>query len=214
MTKLTGLADTLIGGDSFDWGKLKKFWESCKKFSKYAALIIALFLCHSVLKNADQPYTNFAALKDSMLNLFWIAVLVGYYLGGAPTTLRSAAVVAMVVFLMFVFVQKTPLAITNKVIQAFHSNPVSTTSVTTVSTGKSLAIDLQPNQIYDVDDLTSGQKWRYLSFNGSFSHRISKNDGQACWKLVDNNLPWSADYAGKLQIKAGNTPVKLAINIL
>lgn len=214
MTKLAGLVDVLTNKDNYDWDKLKKFWELCKKFSKYAALVIALFLCHSVLKNADQPYANFAALKDSTLNLFWIVVLVGYFLGGTPTMLKSAAVVAMFIFLMFVFVQKTPWAIANYAIQAFRSNPVSTTSVTTVSAGKSLVVDLQPDQIYDIDDLRAGQNWRYLSFNGAFSHRIDKGDGKACWKLVDNNLPWSADYAGKLQVKAGNTPVKLTVIVL
>jgi hypothetical protein len=80
--------------------------------------------------------------------------------------------------------------------------------------GKVLEIELSPDQVYNVDDLRQGQNWRYLSFSGAFSHRIDHGDDSACWKLVENNLPWSADYDGKLQIKAGNTTVKLTVNVL
>jgi curved DNA-binding protein CbpA len=79
--------------------------------------------------------------------------------------------------------------------------------------GKTLEVKLEPNQVYDVDDVRAGQSWRYLSFNGAFSHRVDKGDGQACWKLVENNLPWSADWTGKLQVKAGDSAVKFTVNI-
>jgi hypothetical protein len=80
--------------------------------------------------------------------------------------------------------------------------------------GITLEIGLTNGQVLTVkDDLRQGQSWRYLSFVGAFSHRIDKGDGQACWKLVQNNLPWNADYAGQLQVKAGDTPVKLTVNI-
>lgn len=80
--------------------------------------------------------------------------------------------------------------------------------------GQTFSIELKPDQVYDVDNIKAGQQFRYLSFNGAFSHRVDKGDGQACWRLIDNNLPFSADYAGKLQIKAGNIPVKLTVNFL
>ncbi|MDP3998187.1 MAG: hypothetical protein Q8P89_01030 [bacterium] len=202
------------GGAPKEKNQIACFFEAYGKYVKNIALLIAIGLTYSVLTNTDQIYTNLAVVKGSMLKLFWVAVLVGFYLGGTPAALKTAAVLAMTACLMFVFVQKTPWAIANKAIDAFRSNPVSTASVNAVSAGKSLAIDLQPNQIYDIDNLTTGQNWRYLSFNGTFSHRIDKGDGKACWKVVDNNLPWSADYTGKLQVKAGNTPVKLAVNVL
>lgn len=80
--------------------------------------------------------------------------------------------------------------------------------------GKTLTITLQPEEVYTVDELKEGQNWRYLSFNGAFSHRIDKGDGKACWKVVDNNLPWSAGWNGTLEVKAGNTPATLTVNIL
>lgn len=97
--------------------------------------------------------------------------------------------------------------------------PASSTRATPGSTmpasaGKSLMVELQPDQIYDIDDLREGQGWRYLSFIGDFSNRINKGDNQACWKVVDNNLLRTAGWAGKLQVKAGNTPVKLTVNVL
>ncbi|OGF30150.1 hypothetical protein A3H09_02010 [Candidatus Falkowbacteria bacterium RIFCSPLOWO2_12_FULL_45_13] len=81
--------------------------------------------------------------------------------------------------------------------------------------GVTLEINLTNGQVLTIhDDIRQGQSWRYLSFNGAFSHRIDKGDGDlANWKLADNNLPWTADYAGKLQVKAGNTAVKLTVNI-
>lgn len=79
--------------------------------------------------------------------------------------------------------------------------------------GKTLEVKLEPNQVYDVDDLRAGQSWQYLSFNGAFSHRVDKGDGQACWRLVENSLPWFADWTGKLQVKAGGSAVKLTVNI-
>jgi hypothetical protein len=84
----------------------------------------------------------------------------------------------------------------------------------TPSTGKTLVIDLAPGQVYDVDNLVAGQRWRYVTFTGAFEHRIDRGDDAACWKLIDNNLPWSADYAGKLQLKGGNVAVKVTVNIL
>lgn len=80
--------------------------------------------------------------------------------------------------------------------------------------GKTLAITLQPNEIYKVDELKEGQSWRYLSFSGAFSHRVDKGDGKTCWKVVENNLPWSAGWNGKLEVKGGNTPSQLTVNIL
>ncbi|MFH0956061.1 MAG: hypothetical protein V1801_02515 [Candidatus Falkowbacteria bacterium] len=94
------------------------------------------------------------------------------------------------------------------------TNKASAQSTISPASGKILNVELKPDEVYNVDDLATGQKWRYLSFNGAFSHRIDKGDGKACWKVVDNNLPWSADYTGKLQVKAGNTPVKLTVNVL
>ncbi len=91
--------------------------------------------------------------------------------------------------------------------------PVATPAIYNVP-GKTLAITLQPNEVYMVDEMKEGQSWKYLSFNGAFSHRIDKGDDKACWKVVDNNLPWSAGWNGKLQVKAGNTPVQLTVNIL
>lgn len=80
--------------------------------------------------------------------------------------------------------------------------------------GKVLNINLQSEEIYTIDQVVEGQEWRYLSFNGSFSHRVDKGDGKACWKLVDNNQPWHAGVNGQLQVKAGNTPVTLTVNVL
>lgn len=88
-----------------------------------------------------------------------------------------------------------------------------TASARSTLPGITLEIALTNEQVYAVSDLHQGQHWRYLSFIGALSHRIDKGDGQASWKLVDNNLPWNADYAGQLQVKAGNTPVKLTVNI-
>lgn len=81
-------------------------------------------------------------------------------------------------------------------------------------TGKILTVELKPRQVYAIDSVVAGQGWKYISFNGSFSHRVDKGDDKACWKVIDNNLPWSADCAGELQVKAGNTPVTLSVNIL
>ncbi|MDO8668177.1 MAG: hypothetical protein Q7K35_03700 [bacterium] len=79
--------------------------------------------------------------------------------------------------------------------------------------GITLEVSLTNGEIRTVSDLNQGQGWRYLSFIGAFSHRVDKGDGQASWKLVENNLPWYPDCPGKLQVKAGNTPVKLTVNI-
>ena len=103
--------------------------------------------------------------------------------------------------------------VTPEMLAKAASKPPSATPAIASINGKMLSIELKPNQVYDVDDLKAGQNFRYLSFNGSFSHRVDKGDGQACWGLIDNNLPFSADYAGKLQVRAGNTPVKLTVNI-
>jgi hypothetical protein len=91
--------------------------------------------------------------------------------------------------------------------------PTATPAVYNVP-GKILNKTLQPNEVYTIDELKEGQNWRYLSFNGAFSHRVDKGDGKACWKVVDNNLPWSAGWNGKLEVKGGNTPSQLTVNIL
>ena len=90
---------------------------------------------------------------------------------------------------------------------------VSTASTRPMLPGVTLEISLTNGQVYAVSDLRQGQSWRYLSFDGAFSHRIDKGNNQACWKKVENNLPYWADCAGKLELRAGNTPVKLTVNI-
>ncbi|MDD4901114.1 MAG: hypothetical protein PHS62_03315 [Patescibacteria group bacterium] len=91
--------------------------------------------------------------------------------------------------------------------------PAKASSVGPTLPGKTLEVNLTNGQVYAVDDLRQGQHWRYTAFNGAFSHRIDKGDDSACWKMVDNNLPWNADCAGQLQVKAGNVPVKMTVNI-
>lgn len=110
--------------------------------------------------------------------------------------------------------EKLILATPEMLAKAESKLPTAPTLATSPFGGQIFNIELKPDQVYDVDNIKAGQNFRYLSFNGAFSHRINKSDGQACWKLVDNNLPWSADYTGKLQVKAGNTPVKLTVNVL
>jgi hypothetical protein len=94
-----------------------------------------------------------------------------------------------------------------------ESKPTASAVIKSPLRGLTLEINLTNDQTYAVSDLSQGQGWRYLSFNGAFSHRVDKGDDKACWKVVENNLPWSADCAGKLQIKAGNSPVKLTVNV-
>jgi hypothetical protein len=66
---------------------------------------------------------------------------------------------------------------------------------------------------YPVDTLKKGQFWHFPAFNGTFYFRVDKGDDKACWKKVTNNDPWTADWDGELQIKAGNTPVDVSISI-
>jgi len=89
-----------------------------------------------------------------------------------------------------------------------------TSAASSTTTGKILNIELKPGEIYNVDDVRGGQQWRFLAFNGAFDHRIDKGDGRACWKEITNNKPWSADCDGKLQLRAGNTPVSITVNVL
>jgi hypothetical protein len=87
-------------------------------------------------------------------------------------------------------------------------------SATQTITGKVLNIELKPGEVYDVDNIRGEQQWRFLAFNGAFDHRVDKGDGRACWKQVTNTKPWKADWNGKLQLRAGNTPVTITVNVL
>lgn len=82
------------------------------------------------------------------------------------------------------------------------------------TTGKVLNIELKPGEIYVVDDVKKDQRWRYTAFNGAFDHRVDKGDGRDCWKEITNNKPWIADVDGKLELRAGNTPVNITVNVL
>lgn len=79
--------------------------------------------------------------------------------------------------------------------------------------GKKLNLSLKPGEVYTVDNLKTHQEWSYTSFTGEFSHRVDEGSGRACWKQVENTLPWSADTSGKLEVKAGNRPVTLEVVI-
>jgi hypothetical protein len=82
------------------------------------------------------------------------------------------------------------------------------------SFSKELSVALQPRQVYTIDQVQAGQRFQYPAFNGHFEHRVDRGDGQACWKHVTNNLPWTADATGSLQVRAGNEPVNLTAGLM
>lgn len=148
--------------------------------------------------------------KDGFSPLYWILVGVAAmfmiaWLLSTPTTRRMVRNFAFAMGIGF-----TLLAL---VVPGGTGQVPSKTDVQQQPAGKRLTITLEPNEIYTIDEVSAGENWRYASFNGSFSHRVDVGDGKACWKEVNNNLPWNADVSGALQVKAGNTPVTLTIDL-
>ncbi|MBM4136273.1 MAG: tetratricopeptide repeat protein [Nitrospira sp.] len=74
-------------------------------------------------------------------------------------------------------------------------------------------INLKPNEILDIASVKKAQEWRYLFFSNVFSHRVDIGDNSNSWNVVDNNLPWYAQAAGMLQIKASDEAVTIIIYI-
>ena len=80
--------------------------------------------------------------------------------------------------------------------------------------GKIVDVSLNPGEKKEIGYYINGQRWRYLSFSGQFYHRINKGDDKATWRLIDENITWRGYASGTLEVKAGNKPVELKINIL
>lgn len=83
--------------------------------------------------------------------------------------------------------------------------------------GKTIKVQLNPGEIYDVAEVKAGQKWRYLAFSDLFGHRVQPTgrrwSDRAGWDQVSNNLPWNADASGQLQIQAKDKKVEVIINL-
>jgi len=81
--------------------------------------------------------------------------------------------------------------------------------------GETIRVEMGPNEVKDIADITPGQKWQYIYFRGDFSHRVTIGNTPpeiGDWKKVDNGLPWNAGQAGKLQTKS-RSPSNFVVNI-
>ncbi|MEK7203119.1 MAG: hypothetical protein AAB653_02275 [Patescibacteria group bacterium] len=216
--------------------KLKFFGivENGKEYAERWLKIIAAFLLWELIVSfflSVVPYWNNPAIIPSLGLCAVLMGVMGCVWGRDRwhrTALKTAVVVVFFVNIAFCFFPLCGKAISAKVgtldkgITMFikgesdkEPSPVAVAPQQDATTGKVLMIELKPNEIYIVESVYEGQNWKYLSFNGIFYHRVNKKgDGRACWKQVNNNLPWEADCAGKLELKAGNMPVTLIINIL
>jgi hypothetical protein len=194
--------------------KKKDFYEQYEKNFKNAALIIAAIMFFIVLAKTDLTYTNLAANKDSMLMLSVVVALVGYYLGGAPTGLKAAAIVGIILYLVPVFFQTSPQQIINKAAGIINPNmPSAPIASNMPASGRTFTITLMRQKKYDVDKVRQGQRWSFPAFTGQFQSRVDTGDDTACWETVENTLTWKAEKSGTLQIRTEQDGIKVTANI-
>ncbi len=80
--------------------------------------------------------------------------------------------------------------------------------------GEKLVISLKPHQkIVVKNNIKQYQRFQFVSFTGPLMVRVNNGNGIQCWSIVENTLPWWAYRSGKLEVKAGNTPVVFTIII-
>lgn len=112
-----------IGKDQNGW------YKQYQKYFKNAALIIAIFLFYNVLSKTDQTFTSLVTDKDSMLKLYMVIVLIGYYIGGTPAALKTVAIVGVAFYLIPVFFQTTPKQIASKVASIIQPSAVQSDNI-------------------------------------------------------------------------------------
>jgi len=93
------------------------------------------------------------------------------------------------------------------------SKPPVTTPTATPASGRTFTIALKPKEKYEVDKVRQGQQWSFPTFTGQFQSRVDTGDDSACWETVENTLPWRAEKSGTLQIRTGQTDVKVTVNV-
>jgi len=94
------------------------------------------------------------------------------------------------------------------------SKPPGTMPTTTSAGGRNFSFPVPAKEIYTIDgiEIRKGQEFTFLTYDAPIEFRVRNDDGD-CWERVDSNLPWRARINGKLQIKAGNMPANVTLNI-
>ena len=178
----------IVGGTIYMWFFHKKNWAKITTIITFMLLLAGTTWCLS-----NEPRVINAAIQPLAQDNMEQAIEKNGVIGGTVRQMWE-----------FGFGKSTP------------KQPPATISTPAVYNmpGKNLTKTLQPDKEYVIDKLAQGDQWRFTSFNGTFYFRVNKGDNKACWKEVMNNLPWIADWAGNLEVKAGNRPVTLTVNIL
>jgi hypothetical protein len=81
--------------------------------------------------------------------------------------------------------------------------------------GRTFTFSIKPREIYTIDgiNIQKGQTFTFLTYNAPIEYRV-RDEESSCWEKVENNLPWRALVSGKLQIRAGNIPADVTLNII
>lgn len=80
--------------------------------------------------------------------------------------------------------------------------------------GQTFGFTVNANQVYTIDKmvLKPGQEFTFLTYDAPIEYRV-RDEEATCWQRVTNNLPWRALVSGPLQIRAGNQPANVTLNI-
>ena len=82
------------------------------------------------------------------------------------------------------------------------------------SSGRIFSFPVPAKGIYTIDgiEIKKGQEFTFLTYDAPIEFRVRNGEGD-CWERVKNNLPWNALQDGILQIRAGNMPANITLNI-
>ena len=83
-----------------------------------------------------------------------------------------------------------------------------------VTNGRIFSFFIPARGIYTIDgvEIKKGQEFTFLTYDAPIEFRVRSGEDD-CWERVDSNTPWRSRINGRLQIRAGNMPANVTLNI-